>query len=48
MRENSEKNLPMPRFVHHETNMEWQSRELGIPAVDASGIKIFKEQIKPT
>ena len=27
------KNLPRPRFVHHETNMEWPRRELGTPAV---------------
>ena len=27
------KNLPRPRFVHHETHMEWPRRELGTPAV---------------
>ena len=26
---NPEKNLPRPRFVHHETHMEWPRRELG-------------------
>ena len=26
---NPEKNLPRPRFVHHETNMEGPRRELG-------------------
>ena len=30
---NSEKNLPRPRFVHHETHMEGPRRELGTPAV---------------
>ena len=30
---NPEKNLPRPRFVHHETHMEGPSRELGTPAV---------------
>ena len=30
---NPEKNLPRPRFVHHETHMEWPRRELGNPAV---------------
>ena len=30
---NPEKNLPRPRFVHHETNMEGPRRELGTPAV---------------
>ena len=30
---NPEKNLPRPRFVHHETHMEWPRRELGTPAV---------------
>ena len=30
---NPEKNLPTPRFVHHETHMEWPRRELGTPAV---------------
>ena len=29
---NPEKNLPRPRFVYHETDMEWTKRELGIPA----------------
>ena len=28
------KNLPRPRFVHHETHMEWPRRELGTPAVE--------------
>ena len=27
------KNLPRPRFVHHETHMEEPRRELGTPAV---------------
>ena len=27
------KNLPRPRFIHHETHMEWQRREVGTPAV---------------
>ena len=30
---NPEKNLPRPRFVHHEIHMEWPRRELGTPAV---------------
>ena len=30
---NPEKNLFRPRFVHHETHMEWPRRELGTPAV---------------
>ena len=30
---NPEKNLPRPRFVHHETHMEWPRRELGTSAV---------------
>ena len=30
---NSVKNLPRPRFVHHETHMEGPRRELGTPAV---------------
>ena len=28
-----EKNLPRPRFVHHETHMEGPRRDLGTPAV---------------
>ena len=31
---NPEKNLPRPRFVHHETHMQWPRRELGTPAVE--------------
>ena len=30
---NPEKNLPRPRFGHHETHMEGPRRELGTPAV---------------
>ena len=30
---NPAKNLPRPRFVHHETHMEWPRGELGTPAV---------------
>ena len=30
---NPVKNIPRPRFVHHETHMEGQRRELGTPAV---------------
>ena len=30
---NPVKNLPRPRFVHHETHMDSQRRELGTPAV---------------
>ena len=30
---NPEKNLPRPRFVHHETHMEGPRRELGTPAM---------------
>ena len=30
---NPEKNPPIPRFVHHETHMEWPRRELGTPEV---------------
>ena len=30
---NPAKNLPRPRFVHHETHMEGPRRELGTPAV---------------
>ena len=29
-----EKNLPRPRFVHHETHMEGPRCELGTPAVE--------------
>ena len=32
-REKLEKNLPRPRFVHHETHMEGPRRELGTSAV---------------
>ena len=32
-RRNPVKNLPRPRFVHHETNIEGPRRELGTPAV---------------
>ena len=32
-RRNPVKNLPRPRFVHHETHMEGSRRELGTPAV---------------
>ena len=35
---NLEKNLPRPRFVHHETHMEWPRRELGTPAVGGEGL----------
>ena len=31
---NPEKNLPRPRFVHHEPHMERPRRELGTPAVE--------------
>ena len=31
---NPKKNLPRPRFVHHETHMESPRRELGTPAVE--------------
>ena len=30
---NPEKNLPRPRFFHHETHMEGPRREFGTPAV---------------
>ena len=30
---NPVKNLPRPRFIHHETHMEGPRRELGTPAV---------------
>ena len=30
---NLEKNLSRPRFVHHQTHMEWPRRELGTPAM---------------
>ena len=30
---NPEKNLPRPRFVHHETHMEWPRSKLGTPPV---------------
>ena len=30
---NPEKNLPRPRFVHHETHMEWPRCKLGTPVV---------------
>ena len=30
---NPAKNLPRPRFVHHETHMEWPRCELGTPVV---------------
>ena len=32
-RRNPAKNLHRPRFVHHETHMEWPRRELGTPVV---------------
>ena len=35
---NSVKNLPRPRFVHHETHMEGPRRELGTPAVGGERI----------
>ena len=37
-RRNPEKNLPRPRFVHHETHMEWPRRELGTPAVGGESL----------
>ena len=33
-RGNPEKNLPRPRFIYHQTHMEWPRRELGAPAVE--------------
>ena len=35
---NPEKNLPRPRFVHHETHMKGPRRELGTPAVGGERI----------
>ena len=35
---NPEKNLPRPRFVHHETHMERPRCELGTPAVGGERI----------
>ena len=35
---NPVKNLPRPRFVHHETYMEGPRRELGTPAVGGERI----------
>ena len=37
---NPEKNLPRPRFVHHETHMEDPTRELGTPAVGGERLTI--------
>ena len=38
---NPEKNLPRPRFVHHETDMEWPRRELGTPAVGGERLTFY-------
>ena len=38
---NPEKNLPRPRFVHHETRMEEPRRELGTPAVGGERLTAF-------
>ena len=35
---NPVKNLPTPRFVHHETHMEGPRRELGTPAVGGESL----------
>ena len=39
---NPVKNLPRPRFVHHETHMEGPRRELGTPAVGGRGEQLDK------
>ena len=38
---NPEKNLPRSLFVHHETHMEWQRRELGTPAVGVEWVTAY-------
>ena len=38
---NPEKNLPRPRFVHHETHMEGPRPELGTPAVGGERLSAF-------
>ena len=40
-RSNSEKILPRPRFVHHDTHMEGPRRELGTPAVGGERLTAF-------
>ena len=41
---NPEKNLPRPRFVHHETHMEGPRRELGTPNNNGPNIKSFTKK----
>ena len=37
---NPVKNLPRPRFVHHETHMEGPRRKLGTPAVGGEHLTV--------
>ena len=39
------KNLPRPRFVHHETHMEGPRRELGTPAVGGERLTAFATKL---
>ena len=41
---NPAKNLPKPRFVHHETHMEWPRRELGTPAVGGERLTALRHE----
>ena len=42
---NPEKKLPRPRFVHHETHMEWPRRELETPAEKAGNTKFQPREV---
>ena len=45
-REKPVKNLPRPRFVHHETHMEGPRRELGTPAVGGERLTAYNVKMK--
>ena len=40
---NPVKNLPRPRFVHHESHMEGPRRELGTPAVGGERLTAYNK-----
>ena len=40
---NPVKNVPRPRFVHHETHIEGPRRELGTPAVGGERLTASSE-----
>ena len=40
------KNLPRPRFVHHETHMEGPRRELGTPAVGGERLPLARYRLQ--